>query len=192
MKIFLSILGILLLFYLFNKFFFPGIGKRLSKNEWERFINNPEMAATFEKGFGIRNANFIIRNILIPLDIDYMKYMSNLIYLLCEGDSYYLTTSSEAKFFSKRTQSIVDFASRLDRPMTPLWALAAIPDIYQWINDDNNDNDTVENRIKILFDGVNIPESQSLEEQDPSNFSYIREIAKKYILITNRKLETQQ
>lgn len=192
MKIFLLILGILLIVYFFKKVFFSGIEKRLSNNEWENFINNPEMETSFEKGFGIRNANYIIKNILIPLEIDYMKYMSNLIYLLCEGDSHYLTTSSEAKFFSKRTPSILDFASRLERPMTPLWALAAIPDIYQWINNENIDDDAVENRIETLFDGVNVPEDQSIDEQDPSKFLYIKEIANKYIMITNTKLETQQ
>ena len=154
---------------------------------WTRLLSDPDTDSKFESMIGEKNFKHAIVHVLMPAGVHFIKFMSNLLYLLFEGDKTRIVTNPETRGFTSFTTSIANYRSRTDRPMgLALSFIAAFPDIVDWINKDENfDDDSLyqgieEDKLEVAFDS----EKDSLLRHEVYTI-----MVSKYLTKTGRRLE---
>jgi hypothetical protein len=180
--------GLIVLFIVISK-----LGKRMrrmsSEIGWRRIINDPETDALFRQMIGTENFKHAISNLLRPANVHCIKFMSNLLYLLYEGDKGKIQANPDTKGFVYQTHSIVSYRTRMDRPLgLAIWFIAAFPDIVNWINEDENDNS------EILYEGIDenrLDEAFDKQKDSPERIEVYKKMVENYRLKVKPILETQ-
>ena len=117
--------------------------------------------------FGIDNFSYIIGMVLKPLNINRLKFVSNLTWLRFEGDEYTIKNNPIMAKFNIYTPSIKAFTRSIDRPPMPIWYIAAFPDINLWMN---NENRNIEFTYETIHEGIT---EEDLKEFGDSDFNSI-------------------
>jgi len=174
---------------------------------WEDLFNSSEA-----EGLSIASKEDIeqIIDILIADKIDPQAFISNLETLLRGGlpSSIFFPTINdlfgvEEKKKYKPTESVSHFTFIVDRPPgTPLWFLAAYPDVMVWLNEQeekyikshNRDYDGWGVKMAKLF-GINIEdgklnENQIMDSKGKTRPKYLKNLIKSYKDKTEKALET--
>lgn len=187
------VIGLVLVFVILPRVF-RSLGRKGSSKSWQQIIAAPETDAMMRDLLGCENFTYVAAKVLSPLGIDYMRFVSNSIYLAHGGD---LTTarmipgSSDAvKMFHYQTPSIRTLARITDRPQLPLWMLAAVPDVIDWMNEGPMDGQ----RIEQLYEGVTETEHEAADADGPDSRKKIdiyRRVIDNYLREVAPRLETQ-
>jgi hypothetical protein len=108
--------------------------RRASKEGWTDLLENAEKIENFNNMLGIKNFETAMRDLLIPAKVNFIKFNSNLLYLLNNGEPVNrLIANAATAYFSVRTPSIRRFGKRHKRPTAlSLWFIAAFPDVADW------------------------------------------------------------
>lgn len=160
------------------------VNKNGSNQNWDRIISEGNIDQMMEKEFGLIDMQFVIVTVLKPYNVNYIKFMSNLLFLKEEGMQSYLPVSDDRKYFSIYTPSIKEYASSLNRPHLPLWYIAAFPDIVLWINSN-------ENGIEMLFPEINEEnyENEFSLGADREGISTLKIMVQRYLRLVKPYLE---
>jgi hypothetical protein len=144
MTVILIIIGIFIFLFLIVRPILNKTNSNISNKNWDWALNDQDIKEMFKNNFKIDNINYIVTNLLKPLNINYTKFISNLSWLHTDGRSNQLSSNFN-------TPSITHFTRPIDRPHMPLWYIAAFPDICKWNNDENT---TEEDIMSKLYENI--------------------------------------
>jgi hypothetical protein len=144
------------------------ISSNISNDEWDAILNDPTTESSFKNMYGIDHFFYIIGTVLKPLNINRIKFVSNLMWLTAEGDEYTLKDNPITAKLNFYTPSIKYFTRNIDRPKMPIWYIAAFPDINLWLNNDDIDFEYAHEKI---YEDIT---EQDMEELGDSGFNSIK------------------
>lgn len=162
---------------------------------WQSCINDSEINSdSYSAVSGTKNFGYVIENLLIPLEIDYVKFSSNLLFLGYEGDKRMSSGNYDDFTASKITSSVKMFQRRYNRPsLFPIWFIAAFPDIVSWLNSAKDETANIKMN-EIFFNGIEEDKLDKLTDKE-SSIEEVTEIFKKmvgnYMEFIKNSLETQ-
>ncbi|MDR2716516.1 MAG: hypothetical protein LBB89_00415 [Treponema sp.] len=149
MTVFLVIIGVVIVLFFVVR---PLLNKTVSQSsdkDWERILNTPEIDQMFRQTFQVNNIFHVIAILLKPLNINFTKFVSNIVWLANDGNEYTIKNSPDQSYYQFYTPSIKYFTRSINRPQMPIWYIAAFPDVNKWRNDDNTTEEDVENKLYV-------------------------------------------
>jgi hypothetical protein len=180
MTVVLIIIGIFLVLFLIIRPILNKTVSNASNNDWERILNNPEIDRMFRDIFRINNIYYVIATLLKPLNINFSKFVSNLIWLANDGDEYAIKSSPDQSYYRFYTPSIKYFSHSIDRPKMPIWYIAAFPDINKWRNDDSVSEEDVEKKLYVGINENEIEEAINSKWESNSSINTLKRMVLNY------------
>jgi len=187
-------LGVILVFFVIPRFF-RALGRRGSSSSWDKVIASPDADQMFGPLVGGENFTYGAAKLLRPFGIDYMKFCSNVLYLMHEGQMEHAALMGDAQAirqFRYYTPSISEFAARFTRPLgMPTWMVAAFPDVLSWINESTPEED----RMEVLLSGIDESELERAfggeSEVTNATIDVYRRMIENYLREVRPRLEAQ-
>jgi len=146
--ILLIIVAVIVFLFLVLRRILNRIVRHSSNMGWDAVLASPSTDSMFHRDFEIENFTYPVAKVLKPLKVNYVKFMSNLLCLSYEGDELRMNLDKGMRYITLQTPSIAHYRDFLNRPLLPLWFLAAFPDVVDWINSDDFE------KSEVLYEGI--------------------------------------
>jgi len=155
---------------------------------WDPLIHDPNTDDSFMMNFRLAHFSDTAEKVLQPLNVNYNKFMSNLFYLAYGGNLNNPFASQDAKRFTSHTASIKNYIEKQNRPLMPLWFIAAFPDVLDWIQEAKAE------RSQILYEGIREDDLKSwldMKEEDTRKLEIYKVMIENYLKKIKPELEIQ-
>ena len=184
MTVILIILGIIIFLFFILRPILNSVLSSMSDKAWDSVVSSNEIDQILKKYSNVDNINYVIINFLKPLNIKYSKFASNLSWLVTDGGL------NKPQYIY--TPSIKYFTHEENRPLFPIWFIAAFPDICKW-NKEDAESMRLEAERK-LHENIPYDDLEKGIEQEWKNEEAIftlKSIVENYLKNINPYLETR-